>query len=157
MNSDDIKDLKSDDRFIPDLRVEDATVRGEDSKNDHTANDLETSRTCAQPATFMEPGGSGTTHQADIVRRVGSTVTSSTDDFVKNFLRSLRPSLEAHVESFERLGIKSEDTLRAFSQWSASRREHWILSQNVYLGLTHLEIDAFMLVGMEKLGRQCSS
>ncbi|OAX38643.1 hypothetical protein K503DRAFT_770271 [Rhizopogon vinicolor AM-OR11-026] len=145
-------DLKSDDRFIPDLRVEDATIRGEDKKKDHAANDLEASRTCAQPATFIEPGGSGTAHQVDIVRSVGSTVTSSTDDFVKNFLRSLRPSLEAHVELFERLGIESEVTLRAFSQWSASHREHWILSQNVYLGLTHLEIGAFML-GMERLGR----
>ena len=40
------------------------------------------------------------------------------------------------MESFGRLGIDNKVTLRAFSQWNAGDREHWITSQNVYLGLT---------------------
>lgn len=71
--------------------------------------------------------------------------TTTGNDYVRKFLGSLRPNLESHAESFERLGLDSEASLKAFSQWNPWDRERWITSQNIFLCLTPLEIGSFML------------
>lgn len=77
----------------------------------------------------------------------GNTVP---DDYVKDFLSSLRPNLEPKIQEFKRIGLDSKTTLDAFIRWRASEREGWIFSQNLYLQLTPLELSGLML-GIERL------
>lgn len=89
-----------------------------------------------------------TTH--DIVTPRGTCGNTNPGDYVRDFLSSLRPNLEAKIQEFKRIGLDSKTTLDAFVRWQASEREGWIFSQNLYLQLTPLELSGLML-GIERL------
>lgn len=89
-----------------------------------------------------------TTH--DIVTPRGTCGNTNPDDYVRDFLSSLRPNLEPKIQEFKRIGLDSKTTLDAFVRWQASEREGWIFSQNLYLQLTPLELSGLML-GIERL------
>ncbi|KAG0705991.1 hypothetical protein DFH29DRAFT_996415 [Suillus ampliporus] len=86
----------------------------------------------------------------DTVRPCRRTGQTAPDDYLRNFLGSLRPSLEAKIEDFKKIGLDGKNTLDGFIQWQVSQREDWIFSQNLYLRLTALELGGLML-GIERL------
>lgn len=86
----------------------------------------------------------------DVVTPRGTCGNTAPDDYVRDFLSSLRPNLEPKIQEFKRIGLDSKTTLDAFIRWQASEREDWIFSQNLYLQLTPLELSGLML-GIERL------
>lgn len=92
----------------------------------------------------------GRTTQDPIVTPRGTCGNTVPDNYVRDFLSSLRPNLEPKVQEFKRIGLDSKTTLDAFIRWQASEREGWIFSQNLYLQLTPLELSGLML-GIERL------
>lgn len=92
----------------------------------------------------------GRTTQDLIVTPRGTCGNTVPDNYVRDFLSSLRPNLEAKIQEFKRIGLDSKTTLDAFIRWQASEREGWIFSQNLYLQLTPLELSGLML-GIERL------
>ncbi|KAG1768407.1 hypothetical protein EDD22DRAFT_248926 [Suillus occidentalis] len=92
----------------------------------------------------------GRTTQDLIVTPRGTCGNTVPDNYVRDFLSSLRPNLEPKVQEFKRIGLDSKTTLDAFIRWQASEREGWIFSQNLYLQLTPLELSGLML-GIERL------
>ncbi|KAG2158302.1 uncharacterized protein EDB93DRAFT_1100510 [Suillus bovinus] len=86
----------------------------------------------------------------DTVTPQGTCSNTAPDDYVKDFLSSLRPNLESKVQEFKRIGLDAKTTLDAFIRWQASEQESWIFSQNLYLQLTPLEFSGLML-GIERL------
>lgn len=92
----------------------------------------------------------GRTTQDLIVTPRGTYGNTVPDNYVRDFLSSLRPNLEPKIQEFKRIGLDSKTTLDAFIRWQASERESWIFSQNLYLQLTPLELSGLML-GIERL------
>lgn len=92
----------------------------------------------------------GRTAQDVIVTPRGTCSNMVPDDYMRDFLSSLRPDLEPKIQEFKKIGLSSKATLDAFIQWQASEREGWIFSQNLYLQLTPLELSGLML-GIERL------
>lgn len=103
-------------------------------------------------STRCEPSGhtERAMHDDIVAPRRGMCGKTAPDDYVRNFLSSLRPNLEGKIQEFKTIGLDSKNTLDAFIQWQASEREGWIFSQNPYLQLTPLELSGLML-GIERL------
>ncbi|KAG2078139.1 hypothetical protein BDR04DRAFT_1113147 [Suillus decipiens] len=102
-------------------------------------------------STRCEPSVEGRTAHVIAAPR-GTCGNAVPDDYVKDFLSSLRPNLEPKIQQFKRIGLDSKTTLDAFIRWQASEREGWIFSQNLYLQLTPLELSGLMyreIVGWE--------
>lgn len=113
--------------------------------------DREDSPNC-RTSTRCEPSAhreGRTTHDVIVTPR-GTCGNTAPDDYVRDFLSSLRPNLEPKIREFKRIGLDSKTTLDAFIRWQAPEREGWIYSQNLYLQLTPLELSGLML-GIEKL------
>ncbi|KAG1754585.1 hypothetical protein EDB19DRAFT_665913 [Suillus lakei] len=102
-----------------------------------------------------EPSVQGRATHTDIVTPRGTCGNTAPDDYVRDFLSSLRPNLAGKIQEFKIIGLDSRNTLDAFIQWRASEREGWIFSQNVYLQLTPLELGGLML-GIERLSEGCN-
>ncbi|KAG2144785.1 hypothetical protein BD769DRAFT_1660930 [Suillus cothurnatus] len=100
-------------------------------------------------STRRERGEGRTTHNVIATPR-GICGNTAPDNYVRDFLSSLRPNLESKIQEFKRIGLDSKTTLDAFIRWQASEREGWISSQNLYLQLTPLELSGLML-GIERL------
>ncbi|KAG1764763.1 hypothetical protein EV702DRAFT_92500 [Suillus placidus] len=115
------------------------------NKTPHIQN-CRTSTKC-EPSVHRE---GRTTHDVIVTPPVVTCGNTAPDDYVRDFLSSLRPNLEPKIQEFKRIGLDSKTTLDAFIRWQASEREGWIYSQNLYLQLTPLELSGLML-GIEKL------
>ncbi|KIM62114.1 hypothetical protein SCLCIDRAFT_1215452 [Scleroderma citrinum Foug A] len=71
--------------------------------------------------------------------------TTTGRDFVKDFLRSVSPSLEAYLDAFVMLGIYDQTTLGAFLAWPRQMQLQWLNDENQLLRMTRLEMGAFLL------------
>jgi len=76
----------------------------------------------------------------------GSKPSGADSKPVKQFLSSLRPSLELHLGAFLELGVRDHATLMAFLSWPQAIQEQWIDKENETLQLTRLERGS-LLVG----------
>lgn len=66
-------------------------------------------------------------------------------DFVRKFLRSATPSLEAYLDAFVILGICDEVTLKAFLTWPRHVQLQWLNDENRLLRMSRLEMGALFV------------
>jgi len=75
-------------------------------------------------------------------------------DFVRDFLRSVSPPLEAYLDAFVMLGIYDQATLGAFLAWPRQTQLQWLNDETRLLRMTRLEIGAFLLYCQNVAGQQ---